>query len=57
VELGKLTGHSKKVSAVSFVGGPEAFVTGSADQTVRLWKGTEDRCVGWSCCVIITGIH
>mmetsp|Transcript_12785 Transcript_12785/g.32935 ORF Transcript_12785/g.32935 Transcript_12785/m.32935 type:complete len:502 (+) Transcript_12785:196-1701(+) len=43
VVAGKLSGHTKKVTCVSFVGGPDALISGSADQTVRLWKGTEDK--------------
>eukprot|EP00258_Populus_trichocarpa_P008671 XP_002314503.3 pre-mRNA-processing factor 19 homolog 2 [Populus trichocarpa] len=37
-----LSGHSKKVTSVKFVGEGEFFLTGSADKTVRVWQGSED---------------
>lgn len=35
--VGTLTGHSKKVHSVRFVGGASAVLSASADHTVRLW--------------------
>ncbi|GAU25299.1 hypothetical protein TSUD_18120 [Trifolium subterraneum] len=40
--LASLSGHSKKVTSVKFVGQGESIITGSADKTVRLWKGSDD---------------
>ncbi|KAF3328107.1 pre-mRNA-processing factor 19-like protein [Carex littledalei] len=40
--LSTLTGHSKKITSVKFVGRDELVITGSADKTVRLWQGTDD---------------
>ncbi|KAI3459549.1 hypothetical protein Pfo_016212 [Paulownia fortunei] len=37
-----LSGHSKKVTSVKFVGDGELVVTGSADKTVRVWQGSEN---------------
>ncbi|KAH7859217.1 hypothetical protein Vadar_033272 [Vaccinium darrowii] len=40
--LSTLSGHSKKVTSVKFVGEGDLVVTGSADKTVRLWQGSEN---------------
>ncbi|XP_050215859.1 pre-mRNA-processing factor 19-like [Mercurialis annua] len=40
--LSTLSGHSKKVTSVKFVSEGDLFLTGSADKTVRIWKGSED---------------
>ncbi|KAL2530275.1 Pre-mRNA-proCES [Forsythia ovata] len=40
--ISTLSGHSKKVTSVKFVAEGELVVTGSADKTVRVWKGSED---------------
>ncbi|KAJ8763929.1 hypothetical protein K2173_003711 [Erythroxylum novogranatense] len=40
--LSTLSGHSKKVTSVKFVGDSEFILTGSADKTVRVWQGFED---------------
>ncbi|KAF7837423.1 Pre-mRNA-processing factor 19 [Senna tora] len=40
--LSTLSGHSKKVTSVKFVGQGDMFLTGSADKTVRLWQGSDD---------------
>ncbi|KAE9592361.1 hypothetical protein Lal_00028351 [Lupinus albus] len=40
--LSTLSGHSKKVTSVKFVGQGESILTGSADKTVRLWQGSDD---------------
>ncbi|KVI00414.1 Pre-mRNA-splicing factor 19 [Cynara cardunculus var. scolymus] len=40
--LSTLSGHSKKVTSVKFVGDGEMVVTGSADKTVRVWQGSEN---------------
>lgn len=40
--LATLSGHSKKVTSVKFVGQGESIITGSADKTVRLWQGSDD---------------
>ncbi|KAI5649722.1 hypothetical protein M9H77_35727 [Catharanthus roseus] len=40
--LSTLSGHSKKVTSVKFVPQKELVVSGSADKTVRIWKGSED---------------
>ncbi|KAK9287764.1 hypothetical protein L1049_016204 [Liquidambar formosana] len=40
--LSTLSGHSKKVTSVKFVGKDELFLTGSADKTVRVWQGSEN---------------
>ncbi|EYU43746.1 hypothetical protein ABFS82_07G052300 [Erythranthe guttata] len=37
-----LSGHSKKVTSIKFAAEGEVVVTGSADKTVRLWRGSED---------------
>jgi pre-mRNA-processing factor 19 len=37
-----LSGHSKKVTSVKFVGQGDYVLTGSADKTVRVWQGSED---------------
>ncbi|KAL0305240.1 UNVERIFIED_CONTAM: Pre-processing protein [Sesamum angustifolium] len=37
-----LSGHSKKVTSVKFAAEGELVVTGSADKTVRVWRGSED---------------
>ncbi|KAJ4827967.1 Pre-mRNA-processing factor 19 1 [Turnera subulata] len=37
-----LSGHSKKVTSVKFVGDSDLFLTGSADKTVRVWQGSDD---------------
>ncbi|KAK4405958.1 Pre-processing factor 19 [Sesamum angolense] len=37
-----LSGHSKKVTSVNFAAEGELVVTGSADKTVRVWRGSED---------------
>ncbi|KAK6138766.1 hypothetical protein DH2020_027494 [Rehmannia glutinosa] len=36
-----LSGHSKKVTSVKFAAEGDLVVTGSADKTVRLWRGSE----------------
>ncbi|KAH6770087.1 MOS4-associated complex 3A [Perilla frutescens var. hirtella] len=36
-----LSGHSKKVTSVKFAAEGELVVTGSADKTVRVWRGSE----------------
>ncbi|KZV34021.1 pre-mRNA-processing factor 19 [Dorcoceras hygrometricum] len=38
-----LSGHSKKVTNVKFASEAEFIVTGSADKTVRVWQGSENR--------------
>lgn len=40
--LSTLSGHSKKVTSVKFVGDGELVVTGSADKTVRVWQSSEN---------------
>uniref|UniRef100_A0A5B6ZKU9 Pre-mRNA-processing factor 19 n=2 Tax=Davidia involucrata TaxID=16924 RepID=A0A5B6ZKU9_DAVIN len=40
--LSTLSGHSKKVNSVKFVGQADLVVTGSADKTVRVWQGSEN---------------
>ncbi|CAK8570585.1 unnamed protein product [Lathyrus sativus] len=40
--LATLSGHSRKVTSVKFVGQGESVITGSADKTVRLWQGSDD---------------
>ncbi|KAF7150492.1 hypothetical protein RHSIM_Rhsim02G0043500 [Rhododendron simsii] len=40
--LSTLSGHSKKVTSVKFVGEGDLVVTGSADKTVRLWQSSEN---------------
>ncbi|XP_050372050.1 pre-mRNA-processing factor 19-like [Argentina anserina] len=37
-----LSGHSKKVNSVKFVGRDNLVITGSADKTVRIWQGSDD---------------
>ncbi|CAN0904866.1 Pre-mRNA-processing factor 19 [Linum grandiflorum] len=37
-----LSGHSKKVTSVKFVGDGGLFLTGSADKTVRVWQESEE---------------
>uniref|UniRef100_A0A2P2MLD3 Pre-mRNA-processing factor 19 n=1 Tax=Rhizophora mucronata TaxID=61149 RepID=A0A2P2MLD3_RHIMU len=44
--LSTLSGHSKKVTSVKFVGESDFFLTGSADKTVRVWQGSEDGSYG-----------
>ncbi|KAI3469835.1 hypothetical protein Pfo_026498 [Paulownia fortunei] len=36
-----LSGHSKRVTSVKFAAEGELVVTGSADKTVRVWRGSE----------------
>ncbi|KAF1898040.1 hypothetical protein Lal_00032804 [Lupinus albus] len=40
--LSTLSGHSKKVTSVKFVGQGDSILTGSADKTVRLWQSSDD---------------
>ncbi|XP_050120425.1 pre-mRNA-processing factor 19-like [Malus sylvestris] len=40
--ISTLSGHSKKVTSVKFVGQDDLFISGSADKTVRIWQGTDD---------------
>ncbi|XP_038720575.1 pre-mRNA-processing factor 19 homolog 1-like [Tripterygium wilfordii] len=40
--LSTLSGHSKKVTSVKFVGDGDVVLTSSADKTVRIWQGAED---------------
>ncbi|XP_004134043.1 pre-mRNA-processing factor 19 [Cucumis sativus] len=40
--LSTLSGHSKKVTSVKFVGRDDLFLTGSADKTVRVWQQSDD---------------
>ena len=42
-----LTGHSKKVSALTFAG-EEVVVSGSADKTVRAWRKDPSDATKWS---------
>ncbi|KAH0930242.1 hypothetical protein HID58_015969 [Brassica napus] len=41
--LSTLTGHSKKVTSVKFVGDSDLVLTASADKTVRIWRDSGDR--------------
>ncbi|CAM8927083.1 unnamed protein product [Rhodiola kirilowii] len=45
--LATLSGHSKKVTSVKFVGRDNIIITGSADKTVRVWQGSDDG--GYNC--------
>ncbi|KAJ8768425.1 hypothetical protein K2173_021578 [Erythroxylum novogranatense] len=38
--LSTLSGHSKKVTSVKFVGDSDFLLTGSADKMVRVWQGS-----------------
>ncbi|CAE6026979.1 unnamed protein product [Arabidopsis arenosa] len=40
--LSTLTGHSKKVTSVKFVGDADLVLTASADKTVRIWRNPGD---------------
>ncbi|VVA89950.1 unnamed protein product [Arabis nemorensis] len=40
--LSTLTGHSKKVTSVKFVGDTNLVLTASSDKTVRIWGSSED---------------
>ncbi|KAF4364824.1 hypothetical protein G4B88_003794 [Cannabis sativa] len=40
--LSTLSGHSKKVTSVKFVGRDDLFLSSSADKTVRIWQGSDD---------------
>ncbi|KAL0770828.1 hypothetical protein Bca101_035979 [Brassica carinata] len=40
--LSTLTGHSKKVTSVKFVGDSDLVLTASADKTVRVWRDSGD---------------
>ncbi|KAG2327823.1 hypothetical protein Bca52824_010551 [Brassica carinata] len=40
--LSTLTGHSKKVTSVKFVGDSDLVLTASADKTVRVWRNSGD---------------
>ncbi|TQD86864.1 hypothetical protein C1H46_027565 [Malus baccata] len=40
--ISTLSGQSKKVTSVKFVGQDDLFISGSADKTVRIWQGTDD---------------
>lgn len=44
--LASLTGHSKKVHDVKFVGSQEVLASASADKTVKLWRAEGD---GYAC--------
>ncbi|KAL0649072.1 hypothetical protein Bca4012_091762 [Brassica carinata] len=40
--LSTLTGHSKKVTSIKFVGDTDLVLTASSDKTVRIWGSSED---------------
>ncbi|XP_010475111.1 PREDICTED: pre-mRNA-processing factor 19 homolog 1 [Camelina sativa] len=40
--LSTLTGHSKKVTSIKFVGDADLVLTASSDKTVRIWGSSED---------------
>ncbi|AEE27707.1 MOS4-associated complex 3A [Arabidopsis thaliana] len=40
--LSTLTGHSKKVTSIKFVGDTDLVLTASSDKTVRIWGCSED---------------
>ena len=55
-QIATLSGHSKKVTSVAFLGGEEAFASSSADGSVRLWRANQDG-GEWGGAAVLSGVH